>query len=441
MHGGFTAAIPILKGQACSLSNQLKFLNDHSGAGAANFDHSDTTLFVFGVILPEQHYNGEMLPSTFVFATTYCGSLKAHLYDLIATNRNALHKMFQFCQGYNLEPDPSNEALYDFLNDHSYRSNFNSRCNNISKQDTQNEKILRKEIEDYIDKAQTLVALENHSAIEVETLIQRHIKNLDPMYAWALKPGKTSSLQALTVWEKITILLLALFVVSPIGLKLLGIPALKWFLIQVRIYVILLLIGLLISFITLLTINRVKTPTASRPPDRRLRRLAATQLKPVLNEMTATAPLKAGIARPYFYATTLRVLSIIAPFLLQIPTVSNIRWLVIDNKKRLLFLSCFANTTDSYVRDFLNKSTANGVNFLFSHGQGFPDARFSYCKGILKDPEGYMHAVHTGQQVTDLWYAHEKNLTADIINKNRKIRNGLFKKMNEEEARNWLKLL
>ena len=437
MHGGFTAAIPILKGQACSLSNLLKFFNSNSGPGAANFDKSDTTLFVSGVILPEQDYHGETLPSTFVFATTYCGSRKAHLYDLIATNKNTLFKMFQFCQDYNLGPEPLDEALYKFLTKYSYPSNFNSRCNNISKQDTQNEKMLRKEIEEYIDKAQALGAFENLSACEVKTLIQRHIKSRGDTYAWAFKPEKTGKGQAETVRVIITILLLVLAVVSLIVLKMLGIPALKWIIILLGISSIPLLIGV----IALFTINRVTTPTASRAPDRRLRRLAATQLNPVLNEMTAAAPLKAGMARPYFYAAALRVLSFFAPSLLQIPTVSNIRWLVIDNKKRLLFLSCFANTTDSYVRDFLNKSNANGVNFLFSHGRGFPDARFSYFNGILDNPEGYMHAVHTGQQVTDLWYAHEKNLTADIINKNRNIRNGLFKKMNEEDTRKWLKLL
>jgi hypothetical protein len=87
--------------------------------------------------------------------------------------------------------------------------------------------------------------------------------------------------------------------------------------------------------------------------------------------------------------------------------------------------------------------TAKGVNFMFTHGQGFPDARWLFkTKGIIADPEGYMHAVHAGQHVTDLWYAHEKHLTADIINKNRKIRNGLFKKiMTEEDALEWLKLL
>jgi hypothetical protein len=182
-------------------------------------------------------------------------------------------------------------------------------------------------------------------------------------------------------------------------------------------------------------------PTAGRPPDDKLRKLAAKQLNPVLNEMTASAALKPGWLRPFFYASALRILGSVAPIRLKIPTVSTIRWLVIDNKKRLLFLSCFSNTTDFYVRDFLVGNTARGVNFMFSHGKGFPNAILSYAGGILDNPEGYMHAVHTGQQETGLWYAHEKDMTADVINKNRQIRNGLFKKMTEDDAKAWLKLL
>ena len=157
--------------------------------------------------------------------------------------------------------------------------------------------------------------------------------------------------------------------------------------------------------------------------------------------MTAAAPLKKGRLRRFFYAFALRVINIFAPFLMKVPTVSNVRWLVIDNKKRLVFLSNFPNTTDFYVRDFLNGKTPLGLNFMFTNGQGFPDAKLLRYGGITRDPEGYMNAVHTGQQVTDLWYAHEPNLTADIINKNRKMRNGLFKKMNEKDANEWLKLL
>jgi hypothetical protein len=199
--------------------------------------------------------------------------------------------------------------------------------------------------------------------------------------------------------------------------------------------------GLFIA-IVLQRLMYMKTPTAQRPPDSRVQQLAATQLKPVLNEMTAAAPLKAGFLRPFMYASILRILGMVGPILLNIPTVSNIRWLVIDNKKRLLFLSCYSNTTDFYVRDFLVGKTAKGVNFMFTHGQGFPDARWLFkSEGIIKDPEGYMHAVHTGQCITQFWYAHEKQLTADIIKKNREIRNGLFKWMTEEEANEWLKLL
>ena len=198
---------------------------------------------------------------------------------------------------------------------------------------------------------------------------------------------------------------------------------------------------LAIILFTIISFQFTKFTPAEKPSDEWLRKLAATQVNPVLNEMTACAPLKPGFLRPYFYALALRILGSIAPLLLKIPTVSNIRWLVIDNKKRLLFLSCFSNTTDFYVRDFIIGDTARGVNFMFSHGEGFPKALFTFLGGILKKPEEFMDAVHAGQQPTGLWYAHEKNCTAEVINKNRKIRNGLFKKMSEEEAREWLKLL
>ncbi|MGZ5134372.1 MAG: hypothetical protein ACXWCG_04450, partial [Flavitalea sp.] len=150
--------------------------------------------------------------------------------------------------------------------------------------------------------------------------------------------------------------------------------------------------------------------------------------------------LKKGRIRRMFYSSALRFVNFKANLFMDIPTVCNIRWLTINNHKRLFFASTYSNTTDFYVRDFLNHDTAIGVNFMFTNGVGFPDVKKLFYDGILKDPEGYMHAVHTGQVVTNLWYAHEPNLTADNINKNHKIRTGLFKRMNEEEARQWLKL-
>lgn len=448
IHGGFTAAFPIKEGpEVRSLSNMLKFLHNHSGSGAANFEKSQTTLFVSGVVLPEQDYKTEKLPPTLVLATTYCGPLKTHLRDLIATNKNILLKLLMFCKDFNGGYDAADDEIYAFLKKHSYHSNFNSRCNFISKQDTQNEKALKNEIEDYIDSAQVQGAFKGLSANQIRKLIQRHIMACGEKYAWALKPCKKNLREWLEVVRmyityyllKITGLVLIVALPTPLILALANLFGAKYNLT-------LCLLGsvpfLFIATVLLRLMFFIKTETAPRPPDSWIQELAATQLNPVLNEMTAAAPLKKGFLRPHLYAFLLRVLGMISSITSKIPTVSNIRWLVIDNKKRLVFLSCFSNTTDFYVRDFLVGDTAKGVNFMFTHGQGFPDAKWMFkTKGIISDPEGYMHAVHTGQHVTELWYAHEKLLTADIINKNRKIRNGLFKWMTEEDAREWLKLL
>ncbi|HEX6426711.1 MAG TPA: hypothetical protein VF008_03455 [Niastella sp.] len=451
IHGGFTTAIPIKENEiqnsnpeqvlSQSLSSLLTFLNDKRNAGVTNFDQSATTLFVSGVVLPKQRYKNAMLPPTFVLATTYCGPLKEHLYELIDTNRNILCKTLMFCEGFKGGYNASAKYIYRFLRKHSHNANFNSRCNYISKQDTKNEKELRKEIEGYIDKAQRLGAFKNCSATEVKTLIQRHIKNCGEQYAWAFNPFKKNIRERLeTARVKVTNIILYLLIAVIIA-PLLVVPAVIWWFKWEPVPLVFTLVPLVSIIALVFNFQSIHTNTATRPHDSRLQELAATQLNPVLNEMTAAAPLKNGFLRGHLYAFTLRLLGLVGPLRLKIPTVSNIRWVVIDKKRRLLFLSCFSNTADSYVRDFLVKDTSGGVNFLFSHGKGFPDALFTYWRGIRRDPEGYMNAVHTGQQITEFWYAHEKNLTADIINKNRKIRNGLFKKMNEEEAREWLKLL
>jgi hypothetical protein len=448
IHGGFTAAFPIKEEgtEVSSLGGMLKFLHNYSGPAAANFQQSETTLFASGVLLPGEEYNNEPLPPTFVLATTYCGPLKAHLRDIIATNRNTLVKLLMFCKDFNGGYNATDDYIYAFLKKHSYHSNFNSRCNYISKQDTQNELALRNEIEDYLDRAQALGAFEHRSANQIRKLIQRHIRSCGETYAWAFKPFKKN-------WREIleTVRVYVTYGLVKIGGPLLILALLAPFVLTIAAWrganlnLTLCLSGCLPGLfiaIVLGRLMRMTTDTATRPPDSRLRMLAATQLNPVLNEMTAAAPLKKGFLRPTFYALVLRVLGLISAVTSKVPTVSNIRWLVIDNKKRLLFLSCFSNTTDFYVRDFLVGKTAKGVNFMFTHGKGFPDARWLFkTKGIIKDPEGYMHAVHTGQHITKFWYSHEKLLTADIINKNRKIRNGLFKWMTEEDAREWLKLL
>ncbi len=443
IHSGFTVAATIKEGKINDLKKVLKSLNNSTDSSLSYFKDSETTLFASGVILPAQDYHGEMLPATFVLATSYFGPFSNHLKDLIKTSKKGLCDIFRNCVDF-----PEGDLIKDdvvgyYLKSHKHSSAFNSRYNCITKKDVQNEKELRNEIEDYIDKAQHLITLEQFTAVQIKILIQRHIKVNEDKYEWVYESTKKSFIEFLAI-NRITItyfiiaflLIVIAFFANPFKNNcLLEIIATT---LTTLVTVVILLVILLL--IILKYISSKKNLTAPRPEDSYVRKITATQLHPILNEMTAAAPLKAGNLRRHFYAMVLWLIKFVDK--LNVPTVSTIRWVVVNNKKRLVFFSNYSNTTDFYVRDFLNdKKTSNGINFIFTNGMGFPDAKLLFKRGITDDPEGYMNAIHADQFVTDLWYAHEPNITVDIINKNRKIREGLFKSMNEDDAKEWLKLL
>ncbi|MEO5893688.1 MAG: hypothetical protein ABIQ31_25765 [Ferruginibacter sp.] len=434
IHSGFTVAVAIKNGESGRLKALLKQLNKDESKSLVDFAGSETALFVSGVILPAQNYHGEMLPETFVLATTFCGPFSRHLDDLLRTSKRGLCEIFRHCEGFPENGLARDIDLAGYLRSHKYRSAFKSRYSGITKKDVQEEKVLRRQIETYLDKLRGLNVLDGLSPKSIKALIQRHIKTHATKFNCADRPARSANFQEILSTWRVAVFLMVF----------------EFFLFLV----IALLVTYYICFCTLFFIGFLlitmavgfgfyiaskKSVTASRPPDSHVRRITATQLHPVINEMTAAAPLKKGQLRKYFYAFALRVISI-AGLIMDIPTVSSIRWLVVDKRRRLVFLSNYANTTDFYVRDFLNGTTPKGINFMFSNGMGFPDAVFFYSGGVMTDPEGYMNVIHTHQHVTDLWYAHEQSLTVDNINKNRKIRDGLFKRMSDKEAKEWLRL-
>lgn len=432
LHRALTVVAPIIKGRSGDLSILLNTFKDDAGNCTIRFCDSNTTLFVSIVILQNQKYGKEDLPETLVFATTFSGLRITHLRDLVVTCKKQLISIFKFCEDFPKADLVKDDTLIYYLKSHHKSSAFNTRYNCITKKEVKQEKCLRNEIEGYLDRAQDLGAFTGLKAVQVKSLIQRHIITRGEKYEWSYKPSKPSLTESIIINRGPIILAILLGIL----IKLLSRKPrhiIDFFVIASIAYLVLISI--------LKYISTQKTITASRQGDIKVRWQAASQIQPVLNEMTAIAPLKKGRIRRYFFSAALRVASLFAPFFMKIPTVSTIRWLTVNNRKRLLFLSSYSNTTDFYVRDFLNGSTPMGVNFMFTNGEGFPDARLLFYDGISKDPEGYMNAVHLGQQVTDLSYAHDPELTCDMINNNRKIRNGLFIHMSEERARQWLKLL
>lgn len=438
LHYGLTVAVPLKEKKWGELRTVLKSINEVSKTNPSVFSRSETTLFASGAIIPkQQNQDGEWLPETLVFTTAYYGPRSVHIRDLVDTCFSSLCDIFRFCVGFADSNIPSKEELITFINKHSQRGAYNSRYNCITKSEVEEEKQLRKEIQTYLDRVQNLIPLNELSGLQIKQLIERHLIVQGEKFEWTMKSVRKNVLEQLATNRGglLIFIVVVLFAVD-LGIAL-HMHAWKNLLIGGAAGAIIALLG----YTLIWHITRCPNETACRPNDRRARRMASTQLRPILNEMIAAAPLKRGKTRRFFYHYALRVVNFLAGTFMNVPTVSNIRWLAIDGRKRLLFTSIYSNTTDFYVREFLTGDTPRGVNFMFTHGMGFPDAQYLFKGGIREDPEGYMNAVHSGQHLTDLFYAHEKDLTAEIICQNRKMRNGLFQPMTEQEAAIWLKMI
>ncbi len=435
-HGGYTCVVPIKDGNNSQLRTNLKKLQDVS------FHQTDSVLFASAAVIPKQNYFGEELPASLVFATTYCGSLDDHLLEISKFCYNELFDMFIHCQNFPGARNGHFAEILLFLKQHKYSSAFWSKYNGITKEDIVLEKKLYDEIQIYLDSEQKLINQQNiaPSAEIIKKEIKNHIISLGTHNPLLYQHYPNTAEKIQQIKEKIPIFLLMG------GAIWFTVGAIKFFVASVKKFPKLTIASSLIIAAVAYMYYRYlfyqKTQTAKRIENAKMRRVETPQLHPVLNTMIATGPIKRGRVRRWFYSLVLKVVKFFPKrFLSGIPTINNIRWLVSDNDKRLIFLSTYSNTAGAYVRDFLNGSIPSGVNFMFNHGQGFPDTQGLYKGGIVNDPEGYMQAVYAGQQVIDFWYAHHPNSTSDLTNKYHQIRVGLLKDMNECESTKWLNLL
>jgi hypothetical protein len=90
--------------------------------------------------------------------------------------------------------------------------------------------------------------------------------------------------------------------------------------------------------------------------------------------------------------------------------------------------------------DFINK-VAWGLNLVFSNGVGYPRTNWLILNGA-KDEQKFKRFIRRHELATEVWYNGHPGITACDMERNRRIRLGMEKSfMNEDEIREWLKLL
>lgn len=118
-------------------------------------------------------------------------------------------------------------------------------------------------------------------------------------------------------------------------------------------------------------------------------------------------------------------------------TVHFAHWAFLNNRSRLMFMSNFDHSWDSYLDDFIEKAHS-GLTLAWGAGIGFPPTRFLLYDGASHGRKFKAWAL-ASRAVSRFWFSAYRTLTVDQIERNYRIALGLRKPhLTNEEAVAWM---
>jgi Dyp-type peroxidase family len=200
----------------------------------------------------------------------------------------------------------------------------------------------------------------------------------------------------------------------------------------------------LVLFGMLRRLEERDAPDDREPSLTSIRAIAATE-NPIgfaQNHFTSVSTLKAGRFRRLTFAAALwaigqLVMRMYRPgFVVNIGSIHYARWLRPPDADKLVFLSNFDGSWQSYLEDFITKAHA-GQTAVWSNAEGFPRTRSLVLDGA-RDGDRFKQWVRLQQVPTQFWYARFPELSTDQIRTNAMIHFGLARATDDSSARDWL---
>ncbi len=185
-----------------------------------------------------------------------------------------------------------------------------------------------------------------------------------------------------------------------------------------------------------------------RPPLtlEQLKLLSGDEDQIVQNHLGSMVLVKPGMLRAFLIRNALRALHFAVPiwcsdgFLGSMRTIHFAHWTLVGNSGKLLFLSNFDGSWESYLNDFIDKA-AHGLTLAWGNCVGFPETKNLVCDGAAHGTQ-FKAWARQSQTKNLLWYSAYTDLTVNQIIRNAKIVDGLRKEsMEMKEAEPWAQLL
>ncbi len=122
-----------------------------------------------------------------------------------------------------------------------------------------------------------------------------------------------------------------------------------------------------------------------------------------------------------------------------IPTIHFAKWLLVDGGTRLLFLSNYDSSWESYLGDFVDRA-AIGLNLAWTWTELYPKTVF-FNWGGANDEERFKAWSRAHQRPTQVFYAAYPELGIAALNNNTWIRCGLHHPPSAVDLRGWFRRL
>ena len=364
------------------------------------------------VIFPDETFGPYL-----VFENNFDGDLEPYLADLWQHAGHGLHRIYSHCIDYDGSGGPDRNRLLTFLRSRVVRPNA-WHIGNVGRSAVRirQEAQLRAELDDFLD-GQARQA--DRSPSSIRQRIQEFVRQR-PSFAWAQQdPGPRLSVgERLGPWAVIVGLALAALLLLPV------------------------LLPLLIVYVIVLRRRERTDPVVIEPPaQEHIKRLAAREDNAVQNHLANMSYVKPGA----FRGMTMRAILFLTNVVARVSTKGKLsgltslhfaHWALIDDGRRLLFLTNYDGSWENYLDDFIDKASI-GLTGIWSNTVNFPRTRFLVLGGA-QDERRFKTISRRNQVYSNVWYSAYDRLTVQAIDNNSAIREGMFRPLDEEATRRWL---
>lgn len=355
-----------------------------------------------------------------VFENNFDGTLDPYLEDLYAHASTGLHQIYSHCLDYQLTAADNKAGMLSYLRAHVVHPNA-YHIGNVGRsvERTHQEERLRDDLETFLD---AMVAQGNAGTpVSIRQKVQSFVQS-QAASAWALtSPPRQTQMEHFLPRLKIAIAAL-------IALLLLAV-----------------LIPLAIVWVIMLRWTEThEPPPADLDVKDHVRDLVEREDRThiVQNHLASITVVKPGTFRRVTLRGVLWLVNLIARTadkgeLSGIPSIHFAHWSLIDNGRRLLFVSNFDGSWENYLDDFIDKAST-GLTAIWTNTIDFPRARWLFKDGA-RDGSRFKAQARDKQTYTNVWYSAYKQLTVQTIDNNSSIREDLFRPLDDDATRDWVR--